>query len=105
MKKIKLTLLTLALVIGICGAFAFKTPVHHEKKFLVLYWYPVNTAGQIAGPHLFSDAVSKAAAIAGQDCKDSPNQPVCLYGDTDPELLVGTSIGSPNSGHAVLKSN
>jgi len=105
MKKIKLTLLALTLVIGICGAFAFKAPVHHEKKFLALYWYQVNISGETVGSHLFSDAVTKAMAIAAQDCKDSPNQPVCLYGDTNPDLPSGTPIGTPNSGHVILKSN
>ena len=75
-----------------------------EVKQASMYWYPVNPAtNQTSSAAAFHD--TKDNVVNAQDCKDDPNEPICLYGSTNPSLPVGTNIGTPTDANRILESH
>jgi len=101
MKKLKMGLMAFALLIGIGAAFASKSVNHHKHQQSSLYWYAVS-GGKTVGSYEYDD--TKSNVIGEQPCDDSVT-PVCLFGSTNSAVANGTSIGSPDAAHSILKQN
>ena len=98
-----IAMLTIVLGVGVAIAAAHNTS--HKKVFTSLYWYPVDpSTNMTTGPAAYHDTKSNVVADSGQPCKDSPSQPICLFGSTVSNLATGTNVGSPSPDDRILES-
>jgi hypothetical protein len=109
-KKVWLgAILSFAFVAIIGVAFAFTPDVKkavpvNTTKAATLYWYHVDpSTNETTGAYSYNN--TKANVINGQGCKDSANQPICLFGSTNASLPVGTDVGAPTPDDRILQSN
>jgi len=105
-KKNIIAVLGMAMIIGL-SAWSLTSEGMESKtevKQASMYWYSVNPAtNQTTSAAAFHD--TKDNVIDAQECKDDSNQPICLYGSTNPSLPVGTNVGTPAESNRILKSN
>lgn len=99
-------MLAIVLGVGVAIAATHSTPnTNHKKVLTSLYWYPVDpSTNEITGPAEYHDTKSNVVANSSQPCKDSPSQPICLFGSTVSNLATGTNVGSPAPDNRILET-